>query len=80
MEQAGRRRKTNTRAVHELEEVHQALVALHDEYTETTAWTALVCKTCSIKNELNVPRLIFVRRLSAVSLTPIVFNLLASCF
>ena len=52
MEQAGRRRKTNTRAVHELEEVHQALVALHDEYTETTAWTALVCDgICGILGE-----------------------------
>ena len=52
MEQAGRRRKTNTRAVHELEEVHQALVALYDEYTETTAWTALVCDgICGILGE-----------------------------
>lgn len=42
MEQAGRKRKTDTQAVRELEEVHHALLALYDEFTETTAWTALV--------------------------------------
>ena len=52
MEQAGRKRKTNTWAVHELEEIHLALVALHDELTETTAWTALVCDgICGILGE-----------------------------
>ena len=52
MERAGRRRKTDTRAARELEEIHQALVALYDEFTETTAWTALVCDgICGILDE-----------------------------
>ena len=49
---AGRRRKTDTRAALELEEIHQALLALYDELTETTAWTALVCDgVCGILDE-----------------------------
>jgi hypothetical protein len=52
MEQAGRRRKTDTRAARELEEIHHALLALYDEFTETTAWTALVCDgICGILGE-----------------------------
>jgi hypothetical protein len=52
MERAGRRRKTDTRVARELEEIHHALVALYDEFTETTAWTALVCDgICGILGE-----------------------------
>ena len=43
MQRVSRGRKTDTRAARELEEAHCLLVALYDEFTETTAWTALVC-------------------------------------
>lgn len=47
-----RRRKTNTQAARELEEIHHALLALYDEFTETTAWTALVIDgVCGILDE-----------------------------
>lgn len=43
MKQVIRKRKMDTRAVRELEEIHHQLLKLYDEFTETTAWTALVC-------------------------------------
>ena len=52
MKRASRRRKTNTRAARELEEINRALVVLYDEFTETTAWTALVFDgVCGILGE-----------------------------
>ena len=52
MERAGRSRKADTRSACELEELHHALLALYDELTETTAWTALVIDgVCGILGE-----------------------------
>lgn len=52
MKRASQRRKTNTRAARELEEINRALVVLYDELTETTAWTALVFDgVCGILGE-----------------------------
>jgi hypothetical protein len=52
MERAGRRRKTNSQATGEFEEIHHALLALYDEFTETAAWSALVCDgICGILGE-----------------------------
>lgn len=52
MKQVIRRRKTETRAVSELEEIHHALITLYDELTETTAWTAFVCDgICGVLGE-----------------------------
>ena len=52
MKQVIRRYKTYTRAARELEEIHRALLALYDEFTETTAWTALVCDgVCGVLGE-----------------------------
>ena len=52
MKRVIRRRKTDTRAARELEEINRALVALCDEFTETTAWTALVFDgVCGILGE-----------------------------
>ncbi len=52
MKRASRRRKTNTQAARELEEINRALVVLYDEFTETTAWTALVFDgVCGILGE-----------------------------
>ena len=52
MKRANRRRKTNTRAAREIEEINRALVVLCDEFTETTAWTALVFDgVCGILGE-----------------------------
>jgi hypothetical protein len=42
MERADRKQQAHTGAAGELEEVHNALLALYDDLTETTAWTALV--------------------------------------
>ena len=53
MKQVIRKRKTDTRAIRELEEIHHQLVKLYDELTETTAWTALVCDgICGVLSEL----------------------------
>ena len=43
MKQKIRKRKTDTRTARDLEEIHHALLAVYDEFTETSAWTALVC-------------------------------------
>ena len=52
MKQTNRKRKTDMRAARELEEINRALVALYDEITETTAWTALVFDgVCGILGE-----------------------------
>ena len=52
MVRVSRGRKADTRAARELEEAHRLLVALYDEFTETTAWTALVCDgVCGILGE-----------------------------
>lgn len=52
MKQVIRKRKMNTRAVRELEEIHHQLLKLYDEFTETTAWTALVCDgICGLLSE-----------------------------
>jgi hypothetical protein len=52
MKRVVRRRKADTRAAGELEEIHNALLALYDELTETTAWTAFVCDgICGILGE-----------------------------
>ena len=54
MKQVIRKRKTDTRAVRELEEIHHQLLKLYDEFTETTAWTALVCDgICGVLSELS---------------------------
>jgi hypothetical protein len=42
MRRTERRRKADTRAARELEEIHCALLALDDDLTETIAWTAFV--------------------------------------
>lgn len=52
MKQVIRKRKTDTRAVRELEQIHHQLLKLYDEFTETTAWTALVCDgICGVLGE-----------------------------
>ena len=52
MKQVIRRRKAETRAASELEVIHHALLTLYDEFTETTAWTALVCDgICGVLGE-----------------------------
>ncbi len=52
MKRTNRKRKTGSRAARELEEINRALVVLYDEFTETTAWTALVFDgVCGILGE-----------------------------
>lgn len=52
MKQVIRRQKKGARAARELEKIHHALIALYDELTETTAWTALVCDSiCGVVDE-----------------------------
>lgn len=52
MKQVIQKRKTDTRAVRELEQIHHQLLKLYDEFTETTAWTALVCDgICGVLGE-----------------------------
>lgn len=52
MKQEIQKQKTDTRAVRELEEIHHQLLKLYDEFTETTAWTALVCDgICGVLGE-----------------------------
>lgn len=52
VERAGGRRKTHTPAAGEIEEVLGALLVLHDELTETAAWTALVIDgVCGVLGE-----------------------------
>jgi hypothetical protein len=43
MEKAGRRRITHTRTADTLEELQHTLLSLQDDFSETRAWTALLC-------------------------------------
>ena len=52
MQRTERRRKADTRAARQLAEIHCALLALDDEFTETIAWTAFVFDgVCGILGE-----------------------------
>ncbi len=52
MKRTNQKQKKDTRAARELEEINRALVVLYDEFTETTAWTALVFDgVCGILGE-----------------------------
>lgn len=43
MKKSGRKRANDKRKVDRLEDLQHALLGLHDELSETMAWTAFVC-------------------------------------
>jgi len=43
MEKAGRRRISHTQTADTLGELQQTLISLQDDFSETMAWTALLC-------------------------------------